>query len=53
MVKIPQVPVSELRISYDLGVLDQEMMAVDPVEQFGRWFEHARDSPILEPNAMW
>ena len=52
MVQSPQVPVSELRISYDLGVLHQEMMAADPIEQFGHWFEHARDSPILEPNAM-
>jgi pyridoxamine 5'-phosphate oxidase len=52
MVKMPQVPVSELRISYDLGVLHQEMMAADPIEQFGHWFEDARDSPILESNAM-
>ena len=52
MVKNPQVPVSGLRISYDLGVLTQEMMAADPVEQFGRWFEYTRNSAILEPNAM-
>ena len=52
MEKRPQVSVSELRISYDLGVLHQEMMAADPIEQFGHWFEHARDSPILESNAM-
>jgi pyridoxine/pyridoxamine 5'-phosphate oxidase len=52
MVKNPQVPVSELRISYDLGVLTQEMLAADPVEQFGRWFEYTRNSAILEPNAM-
>ena len=38
MEKVPQVPVSELRISYDLGVLHQEMMAADPIEQFSHWF---------------
>ena len=52
MVKNSQEPVSDLRISYDLGVLTQEMMAADPIKQFGIWFEHTRDSPILEPNAM-
>ncbi len=52
MVKMPQVPVSELRISYDLGVLHQEMMAADPIEHLGDWFGHARDSPILASHAM-
>jgi pyridoxamine 5'-phosphate oxidase len=44
--------VSGLRISYDLGVLTEEMVAPDPFEQFGLWFAEARESPILEANAM-
>ncbi len=52
MVKNSQVPVSDLRISYDLGVLSQDTLAADPIEQFGTWFVQARDSQILEPNAM-
>lgn len=42
----------DLRISYDLGVLTEDMLAAGPVEQFGEWFAQARDSKILEPNAM-
>ncbi len=52
MEKVPQVPVRDLRISYDLGVLTQDMLATDPIAQFGIWFDQARDSRILEPNAM-
>ena len=44
--------VSGLRISYDLGVLTEDMVAADPFEQFGAWFTEARESTILEPNAM-
>lgn len=52
MVQVPKVSVSDLRISYDLGVLTNDMLAPDPFEQFGVWFDQAVDSQILEANAM-
>jgi pyridoxamine 5'-phosphate oxidase len=52
MVEIPRVSVSGLRISYDLGVLTHDMLAQNPFEQFGVWFDQAVDSQILEANAM-
>ena len=52
MEKDLQVPVSDLRISYDLGVLTADMLAASPFEQFAAWFDQVRDSQILEPNAM-
>lgn len=33
-------------------MLDPEHVDPDPVEQFGRWFEEAISSGIIEPNAM-
>ena len=47
-----QTPVRDLRISYDLGVLTADMLAVDPIKQFGDWFAQTLESQILEPNAM-
>jgi len=47
-----QTPVRDLRISYDLGVLTADMLAADPIEQFGDWFAQTLESQILEPNAM-
>jgi len=49
--------VHELRISYDQGVLTEDMLlpngqAPNPFDQFSDWFSQAVDSPILEPNAM-
>jgi pyridoxamine 5'-phosphate oxidase len=52
MVDVPKVSVSGLRISYDLGVLTLDMLAPNPFEQFGVWFDQAVDSQILEANAM-
>jgi len=49
--------VHELRISYDQGVLTEDMLlpngqAPNPFDQFSDWFSQAVDSSILEPNAM-
>jgi pyridoxamine 5'-phosphate oxidase len=52
MVQVPKVSVSGLRISYDLGVLTHDMLAPNPFDQFGVWFDQAADSQILEANAM-
>ena len=40
------------RENYTLIALKQSDLAADPIEQFERWFQEARDAAILEPNAM-
>ncbi len=52
MEKPAQVSVRDLRISYDLGVLTNDMLAQNPFDQFGVWFDQAAESQILEANAM-
>ena len=44
--------VQDFRISYDLGVLTEDMLAADPFTQFTNWFADATRANILEPNAM-
>lgn len=44
--------VQDLRISYEQGVLTEDMLAADPLTQFTDWFNDALAAPILEPNAM-
>jgi pyridoxamine 5'-phosphate oxidase len=44
--------VQDLRISYEQGVLNEEMLAADPLTQFTNWFNDALSAHILEPNAM-
>ncbi|MGP6156467.1 MAG: pyridoxamine 5'-phosphate oxidase [Vulcanimicrobiaceae bacterium] len=42
-----------LRVSYELGVLDESSVAPDPFDQFRVWLEAAlADERIVEPNAM-
>lgn len=45
-------PVAELRREYARESLDESQVAADPFEQFGHWFDQARQSDVLEPNAM-
>jgi pyridoxamine 5'-phosphate oxidase len=52
MEKPTQVSVRDLRISYDLGVLTNDMLSQNPFDQFGEWFAQAAESQILEANAM-
>ena len=52
-----QIRVQDLRISYDQGVLTEDMLkpegqAPNPFSQFNYWFSQAVDSSIIEPNAM-
>lgn len=42
----------DLRREYTREALDESTTAVDPVEQFGRWFSEATASGVVEPNAM-
>ncbi len=44
--------VQDLRISYQQGVLTEDMLAADPLTQFAHWFTQAQAAQILEPNAM-
>ena len=41
-----------LRAEYELGGLDEADLAPDPLTQFSRWFAQARDSGLVEANAM-
>lgn len=41
-----------LRAEYELGGLHEADLAPDPLTQFARWFDQARSSPLVEPNAM-
>ena len=44
--------VAEMRRTYGLGKLDLEDLLIDPIAQFARWFDHAVDAGLLDPNAM-
>lgn len=46
------IRVHDLRISYEQGVLTEDMLAPTPYDQFTRWFTEAAGGTILEPNAM-
>lgn len=43
---------SSLRAEYERGGLAEGDLAADPIEQFTRWFDEARASGLVEPNAM-
>jgi pyridoxamine 5'-phosphate oxidase len=45
-------PIADLRREYSLAQLDVATVDPDPIVQFSRWFEQARASELLEPNAM-
>ncbi len=44
--------VGDMRQDYTPGALHRRDLHPDPFEQFGRWFEEACRSGIIEPNAM-
>jgi pyridoxamine 5'-phosphate oxidase len=43
---------SQLRKEYGLRGLHESDLAPDPLTQFARWFDEAREAAIPEPNAM-
>lgn len=50
---IPTVmSVSDLRQSYDKGVLLESQAAISPIDQFSLWFDEAIAAKVPEPNAM-
>ncbi|KCB50157.1 pyridoxamine 5'-phosphate oxidase [Bordetella hinzii] len=44
--------VSDLRQSYERGVLLESQAAVSPIDQFALWFDEAIAAKVPEPNAM-
>lgn len=44
--------ISDIRREYNNKILDIGDVKDNPIEQFQLWFEEARNSEILEPNAM-
>lgn len=44
--------VSDLRQSYEKGVLLENEAAISPLDQFARWFDEAVAAQVPEPNAM-
>lgn len=47
------LPIADLRRNYARQKFDEQDAAADPFEQFEKWFTEARESQILEPNAMF
>ena len=43
---------AHLRQNYDQGALDEADVDADPFRQFAAWFQAARESDLMEPNAM-
>ncbi|MBH9553000.1 pyridoxamine 5'-phosphate oxidase [Inhella gelatinilytica] len=43
---------SDMRLSYERGSLDEEHAAPDPLDQFRLWFDEALAAKVQEPNAM-
>ncbi len=50
--KIVTEHIENLRREYTTRGLEPEMMDPDPVEQFRKWFQEAREANLNEPNAM-
>jgi pyridoxamine 5'-phosphate oxidase len=44
--------IADLRIDYRRATLDERDVALDPIRQFGRWFDEAVKAEVLESNAM-
>jgi len=44
---------SDQRVSYEKGALDENIIRKNPIEQFKIWYDHAHDTKeIREANAM-
>lgn len=44
--------IADLRTDYKRGALDEEHAEADPFAQFGRWWDEAIKSEVMEANAM-
>ena len=52
MAQWPDMPLADLRVSYDAGELLEAHLAPTPLEMFGQWFQSAAEFGLPEPNAM-
>ena len=46
------MPIASLRQEYRRAGLSEQDVADDPIAQFGRWFDAARQAELPDPNAM-
>ncbi|WP_111497148.1 MULTISPECIES: pyridoxamine 5'-phosphate oxidase [Marinobacter] len=44
--------ISDMRRDFESEGLDEDHLDPEPVRQFERWFQDARDAGVLEPNAL-
>jgi pyridoxamine 5'-phosphate oxidase len=44
--------IADLRREYARASLDESTVGLDPIAQFGQWFEEALKAEVMEPNAM-
>ncbi len=44
--------IADIRVSYELGQLDEAGLSADPMAQFRRWFDEAIERRVMEPNAL-
>ena len=44
--------IADLRKSYERAQLNESASEADPLKQFARWFDEARQSAVPEPNVM-
>ena len=44
--------IQALRENYSYATLDRSDLLADPIQQFNKWFDEARQAEIVEPNAM-
>lgn len=44
--------VADLRLDYRKAALSEQDADPDPIRQFGKWFQEALNSDLVEPNAM-
>lgn len=42
----------DMRLDYNQGELDKSQVLSDPIKQFESWFEEAKNSEVMEANAM-
>jgi pyridoxamine 5'-phosphate oxidase len=47
-----RLSLADLRLNYARESLSETDVSPDPVVQFGRWFDQAREAELIEPNAM-
>ncbi len=48
----PNLPLADLRKSYERAELHETASHADPLQQFGQWLEQAISAQVPEPNAM-